>query len=168
MFDLHRELCVEVDRAMQAGGEGRAILDPAATVKACCARQEAVLGPTGVELSRLALAARVMRHVLVTSLRGRPQDPNPIHIQTPSDLSSSLPAVVELRRLNRALVGLAGRNRRVSRVAELRLFGGLSCREVSQVFGGASGRRARSDWKLAEDYLVPALRDVLLGTTQPA
>ena len=58
--------------------------------------------------------------------------------------------------LDQALNGLASIDRRLTRVVELRYFGGLSEREVADVLG-VTERTVSRDWRRARAYLLNQL-----------
>ena len=104
-----------------------------------------------------AIAARMMRQVLVDSSRRR--DAAKRHGMKIS-LSETLPAEaadpVDLISLNDALTALAALNARQARVVELRYFGGLSFEEVAEVLGMAIST-VKLDWSLAKAWLYQHL-----------
>jgi RNA polymerase sigma factor (TIGR02999 family) len=114
-----------------------------------------------------AIAARMMRQVLVDSARRRDAAKRR---GMKISLSETLPAEaadpVDLISLNDALAALATLNARQARVVELRYFGGLTFEEVAEVLGIAIPT-AKLDWTLARAWLykeltkAPASRDSL-------
>jgi len=64
----------------------------------------------------------------------------------------------ELIDLDRALDLLAAEEPRLSRVIELRFFGGLNIDEISALLG-CSPRTAKRDWAFARAWLLHRLRD---------
>jgi len=116
-----------------------------------------------------ALAARVMRRVLVDAARTRTAEKrggrsgagariaNPD--TTPSPQSET---AVALCALNDALDELATVDGRRARVIELRFFGGLSVEETANLMG-VSQQTVMRDWRLAKLWLAQRL-----GTQTPA
>jgi RNA polymerase sigma factor (TIGR02999 family) len=112
-----------------------------------------------------AIAARMMRQVLVDSSRRRDAAKRR---GMKVSLSETLPAEaadpIDLISLNDALTALAVLNARQARVVELRYFGGLSFEEVAEVLGIALPT-VKLDWSLAKAWLyqhltrVPASRE---------
>lgn len=102
-----------------------------------------------------AVMARLMRHILVDYARSRqsrkrgngiefiPLDQNKII------LTKQEPSLVAL---DDALNALAARDKRRSRVVELRFFGGLSVEETAEVLG-VSYDTVMRDWRLAKAWL---------------
>ena len=102
-----------------------------------------------------ALAAQVMRHVLVdharahrTEKRGAGQTRIPLEeaVQLPAEANLDLVA------LDDALRALAAKDERKSRLVELRYFGGLSIEETADVLG-LSPTTIRREWTLTKAWL---------------
>ena len=114
-----------------------------------------------------AIASRIMRRILVDHARAnlaqkRGAGSPVLQIvdalqQGPSSTSSTMDAA-ELIDLDRALDRLAAEEPRLSRVIELRFFGGLNIDEVSAVLG-CSPRTAKRDWAFARAWLLHKLGD---------
>lgn len=112
----------------------------------------------------LSVAAVTMRHILVDSARRRvakkrggegvrvPFDDLHLSLEEPSSDSRA----VEVLALDRALTSLAALNQRLSRLVELRFFGGLNEEETARVMG-TSERTVRRDWRKARAFLFQAL-----------
>jgi RNA polymerase sigma factor (TIGR02999 family) len=108
----------------------------------------------------LAVAARVMRHILVDHARSR-------HYQkrgggvAPVSLDEALLVTVEPRHdfvaLDDALQALARFDERKGRVIELRFFGGLSVEETAS-FLAVSPDTVMRDWRLAKAWLQREMR----------
>ena len=103
----------------------------------------------------LAMAARLMRRVLVDWARARryqKRGGEAVRVTLdPDDLAAAGPPqdVVEL---DLALEALAREDPRKSQVVELRFFGGLSVEETAEALGISSDTVTR-DWKLARAWL---------------
>ena len=104
-----------------------------------------------------AIAARMMRQVLVDSARRRDAAKRR---GMKISLSETLPAEavdpVDVISLNDALTALAALNARQALVVELRYFGGLTFEEVAEVLGIAIPT-AKLDWTLAKAWLYKEL-----------
>jgi RNA polymerase sigma factor (TIGR02999 family) len=112
----------------------------------------------------LSVAALAMRHILVDSARRRvakkrggegvriPLDELHLSLEEPSAEARA----VEVLGLDRALTSLASLNERLSRLVELRFFGGLNEEETARVMG-TSERTVRRDWRKARAFLFQAL-----------
>ncbi len=102
-----------------------------------------------------AVAAQVMRRVLVEQARGRQRgkrggdaikvalDEGAVLLREPS---------LELLPLDEALTKLAGIDFRKSQVVEMRFFGGMSNEEIAEVLK-ISPNTVTRDWKFAEAWL---------------
>jgi RNA polymerase sigma factor (TIGR02999 family) len=106
-----------------------------------------------------AMAARLMRRVLVDSARARKNqkrggalhrvtlDPNlPVASDTPEDVIA----------IDEALRALAAQYERKAQVVELRFFGGLSVEETADVLK-VSAETVLRDWKFAKNWLLREL-----------
>jgi RNA polymerase sigma factor (TIGR02999 family) len=107
----------------------------------------------------LAMAARLMRRILVDLARARQyQKRGGGALQVSFTETLSVPAKTEdLVALDEALSALARFDQRRSRVVELRFFGGLSVEETAAVLKISTDTVTR-DWKLARTWLRRELR----------
>jgi RNA polymerase sigma factor (TIGR02999 family) len=105
-----------------------------------------------------ALAARVMRHILVDHARGRLRDKRgggQVSVTLDEALKYSQPGEtgsLELVELDEALSLLAVQDARKCRIVELRYFGGLSIEETAAALG-ISPTTVRREWTLAKAWL---------------
>ena len=102
----------------------------------------------------LAIAARLMRRILVDVARARQYQKrggNPLQVSLSDALRTSEKGQ-DLVALDEALEALAQLNERKSRVVELRFFGGLSVAETAAVLD-VSPQTVMRDWKLARAWL---------------
>jgi RNA polymerase sigma factor (TIGR02999 family) len=111
-----------------------------------------------------AIASRIMRRILVDHARANLAQKrgagSPV-LQIVDALqmgATSTMDAAELIDLDRALDRLAAEEPRLSRIIELRFFGGLNIDEVSAVLG-CSPRTAKRDWAFARAWLLHKLRD---------
>lgn len=107
----------------------------------------------------LALASKVMRHLLIDYARRRNaarRGGHEIHVPLDEDLDGSDPRVVELLTLDDALNRLEGRNERMAKIVECRFFGGMPTPEIAQAIG-VSVRTVERDWIRARAYLLSEL-----------
>ena len=107
----------------------------------------------------LAVAARVMRRILVEAARARRRQKRgggeeAIPIVGAIALVQKVP---DLLALNDALDALANLSPRKSQVVELRFFGGLTIDETAAVLN-VSGDTIRRDWRLAKAWLFRELQ----------
>lgn len=116
-----------------------------------------------------AIASRIMRRVLVDHARanlaqkrgaGSPmlQIVDALNVDARKLGTTSTMDAAELIDLDRALDRLAAEEPRLSRLIELRFFGGLNIDEVSALLG-CSPRTAKRDWAFARAWLLHKLRD---------
>lgn len=102
-----------------------------------------------------ALAAQVMRHVLVDHARAhRTEKRGRDHTKIPLEDARLLPAETDLDivALDEALRALAEKDERKSRLVELRYFGGLSIEETGEVLG-LSPTTVRREWTMTKAWL---------------
>jgi RNA polymerase sigma factor (TIGR02999 family) len=103
----------------------------------------------------LAMAARLMRRVLVDLARAKRADKRSgdlVHVTFDEDLVHDAAAHRDLLRLNDALQALTTRDERKGKVVELRYFGGLSVEETAAVLG-VSTKTVQRDWDFALAWL---------------
>jgi RNA polymerase sigma factor (TIGR02999 family) len=119
-----------------------------------------------------AIASRIMRRILVDHARAsmaQKRGAGSPMVQLSEGLDAGLdvglhggaaPAMdaAQLIDLDRALDQLAVQEPRLSRLVELRFFGGLRIEEVSSLLG-CSPRTAKRDWAFARAWLLHRLRD---------
>lgn len=102
-----------------------------------------------------ALAAQIMRHILVDHARGKQRDKRgggQVNIALDEALGLSHPSEPGLVELDEALNTLARQDARKSRIIELRYFGGLSIEETADLLG-ISTATVRREWTLAKAWL---------------
>jgi RNA polymerase sigma-70 factor (ECF subfamily) len=107
-----------------------------------------------------AVAARLMRRILVDSARARGAHKRGDGIQPISldDLPDHPPSPqYDLLPLDQALLKLEGMDARKARVVELRVFMGLSIEEAAVALG-VSGETVKRDWRLAKAWLSAELQ----------
>ena len=107
----------------------------------------------------LAIAARLMRRVLVDHARSRGYQKRGggCHRVTLTDaLAITSEPTLDLIELDRALEHLATVDVRKAKVIELRFFGGLSVEETADVLH-VSADTVKRDWRLAKLWLLRAL-----------
>ena len=107
----------------------------------------------------LAIAARLMRRVLVDHARARLYEKRgggAKKVTLVEGLGGSDERPYDLVALDEALETLGKINARRSRVVEMRFFGGLTVEETAQVLGVSTDTVSR-DWKLARAWLFREL-----------
>ena len=108
----------------------------------------------------LAMAARLMRRILVDSARTRgahKRGGDAIKVSFSEDLAVSDDKGPDMLGLDDALHALAELDERQGRVVELRFFGGLSVAETAAVLG-ISCETVMRDWKLARAWLMREMK----------
>jgi len=108
----------------------------------------------------LAMAARLMRRVLVDSARARgahKRGAGAIKVSFSEELAIADRKGLDMVGLDDALHALADLDERQSRVVELRFFGGLSVAETAVVLG-ISGETVMRDWKVARAWLMREMK----------
>jgi RNA polymerase sigma-70 factor, ECF subfamily len=108
-----------------------------------------------------AVAARVMRNVLVDRARARgvaKRGGGAKMVSADEILIASPERDVNVIDLHEALNALAELDERKSRIVELRYFGGLSVEETAEVLG-ISGITVKREWLKAKSWLYQALHE---------
>lgn len=108
-----------------------------------------------------AVAARVMRNVLVDRARARQfakRGGGARRVSTDEIIIASPERDVNVIDLHEALTTLSELDERKSRIVELRYFGGLSVDETAEVLG-ISGITVKREWLKAKAWLYKALRE---------
>ena len=108
----------------------------------------------------LAMAARLMRRVLVDAARSKgyqKRGGDAVRVTFAEELPVTGERAGDLVALDEALEALANVDERRSRIIELRFFGGLSVEETASVLKVSPGTVMR-DWKLAKAWLLRELR----------
>jgi len=106
-----------------------------------------------------AVAARVIRHVLIDYARARgakKRGGGSVVLPLREDLAGEEPRTIQLLALDEALSGLAEHDRRLEQVVECRFFGGMTMEDTAEAIG-VSLRTAERDWTRAKAYLYRAL-----------
>jgi RNA polymerase sigma factor (TIGR02999 family) len=107
----------------------------------------------------MALAARVMRQVLVDHARGRAREKRGGDFQRVSLDSVHLPAegrAIDVLALEDAMARLAQVSQQKARLVELRFFGGLSEEEAAEILQ-ISRAAASREWRFARAWLIHEL-----------
>lgn len=107
----------------------------------------------------LALAARVMRNILVDQARAHAAQKRGgelRQVELDEALAADAPAVLDLLAVNAALERLATMDARQAEVAQMRVFGGMSLEEVAAVLD-VSIATIKRDWRKARMFLAHEL-----------
>lgn len=108
-----------------------------------------------------ALAAQIMRHILVDYARTRQREKRgggQLAVPLDDVLNLSASSEPEIVALDEALKTLAEKDERKSRIVELRYFGGLSIEETADVLG-VSTATVRREWTMAKTWLLREMRN---------
>jgi RNA polymerase sigma factor (TIGR02999 family) len=106
-----------------------------------------------------AIAAQVMRHILVDHARrrgARKRGAHPDMVPLEAALTVPTPEGLDLLELDRALTRLAAIDQRKARIVELRYFAGLSIEETA-VAADCSPTTVKREWTLAKAWLFREL-----------
>jgi RNA polymerase sigma factor (TIGR02999 family) len=108
-----------------------------------------------------AVAAQVMRHILVDYARSRrafKRGGDYCRLSLDEAVISSKETDADLLTLNEALNSLAAIDPQQSRVVELRVFGGLTVEETAEVLA-ISTRTVKREWSMAKAWLHQQIRN---------
>lgn len=108
-----------------------------------------------------AVAARVIRHVLIDYARRRGAEKrggSAIRVPLREDLKGEDDRTVDLLALDEALEALAQKDPRLRDVVECRFFAGMTMEETAEALD-VSKRTAERDWTRARTYLYRALAE---------
>jgi len=107
----------------------------------------------------VAIAARLMRQILVDYARSRNAEKRGADRRVDLDVSLALPQIrsVDVVSLDDALKDLARLDEQQSLIVELRFFGGLTTEEAAGLLG-ISRSTAKRDWNVAKAYLTRQMK----------
>lgn len=109
----------------------------------------------------LKVAARCMRNILVDHARARGAEKRGGHLK-PITMDNALigeqPRELEALMVDQALNRLEQLDPRAARIAEMRLFGGMTIEEIAEALS-VSARTVSGDWATARLWLSRELRD---------
>lgn len=108
-----------------------------------------------------AVAARVIRHVLIDYARHRGAEKrggSAIKVPLQEDLKGERDRTVDLLVLDEALESLAEKDPRLRDVVECRFFAGMTMKETAEALD-VSKRTAERDWTRARTYLYQTLAE---------
>lgn len=107
-----------------------------------------------------AVAATVMRHILVDHARARRRDKrggDALKVSLDEALAKADERAMEITELDEALKTLATLDPQQCRIVELRFFGGLTMEEIAEVLG-ISLSTVEREWRAARAWLGRQLR----------
>jgi RNA polymerase sigma factor (TIGR02999 family) len=107
----------------------------------------------------VAVAARLMRQILVDYARGRraAKRGDGYKIELSENIEAAKEPGTDVVALDDALKALAQRDEQQSRVVEVRCFGGLTIEETAKVLG-ISSATVKRDWSMAKAWLSREMR----------
>jgi RNA polymerase sigma-70 factor, ECF subfamily len=156
---FYRELHDLAVRAF-ASEKGGHTLQPTAVVHEACLRMLSSSPlPDVARSERLALAARVMRQVLVDHHRARSAEKRgggALRLELDPELAEGTGATADFGALHAALERLRALHARQAEVVTLKVFGGLTMEEVALSLA-VSKRTVEDDWSVARAWLRRAL-----------
>ncbi len=146
-------------------------LQPTALVNEACMRlMTSSPLPDLPREQRLALAARVLKQVLVDHARAKgsqKRGAGRLRIELDAELGEERPTIVDFEAVHAALEQLERLSPRQAQVVSLRMFGGLSMPEIAAQLG-VSLRTAEGDWAVARAWLRRELRGQIDGECERA
>lgn len=107
----------------------------------------------------VAVAARLMRQILVDYARSRGAEKRGADRKVELDVALAMPQMrnVDVISLDDALKDLAKLDEQQSRIVELRFFGGLTTEETAELLG-ISRSTAKREWNVAKAYLTRQIK----------
>lgn len=145
-------------------------LQPTALVHEACLRLLSTSPlPDLPRSDRLALAARVLRQVLVDHHRKHEADKrggNSMRVELDPEISTTPDTWIEFETIHGALERLRELHERQAEVVSLRVFGGLEMADIADALG-VSKRTAEADWTVARAWLRRELSGLSPGTSAP-
>jgi RNA polymerase sigma factor (TIGR02999 family) len=131
-------------------------LQPTALVNEACVRiMTSSPLPDVPHAERVALAARVLKQVLIDHERGRraaKRDGGRLRIELDPELSEAPDTLADFELVRQALERLRALHERQAEVVTLRVFGGLSVEDTATALG-LSRRTVEADWTVARAWL---------------
>jgi RNA polymerase sigma factor (TIGR02999 family) len=157
---VHRELKRIAHRYMNAEGAGHTLQTTALVNEAYLRLVDAREVSWQDRAHFLAVAAQMMRHILVDYARAkgrRKRGGEMQRVTLEEGLEISPDKLDSFEALDQALTRLAEAEPRKGRVVELRFFGGLSMKETAEVLQ-VSTETVKLDWRFAKAWLHRELR----------
>lgn len=132
-------------------------LQPTAVVNEAFLRMHGSGLPDVGREERLAIAARVLKQVLIDHARShnaqkRGGGREPLRLELDRELAMEEVTLQEYERVHAALERLGSLNERQAEVVTLRIFSGMSLDQIAGVLG-VSKRTAEGDWAMARAWL---------------
>jgi RNA polymerase sigma factor (TIGR02999 family) len=153
--NFYDELRGIAERMFAAERSGHTLQPTAAVNEACVRLLSTSRLPELPREQRLALAARVLKQVLIDHSRTKAAGKRgawQMRVELDPELCSETAASAEFDHIHAALERLAALHARQAEVVSLRIFGGLNMEQVAAVLG-ASKRTVEADWAVARAWL---------------
>jgi RNA polymerase sigma factor (TIGR02999 family) len=155
---VYPELHAIAERCFRGAGGRPVTLQPTALVHEAWLKLARTNAPIVESRSHfLALAARVMRHLLVDHARRRANIESEAAAEPTLVATGDVAAALDLVDLDGALADLARRDERQAKVVELRFFGVLEHEAIATALG-VSVATVERDWAAARAWLGVRLR----------
>lgn len=152
---FYGELRSIAERLFAAERKGHTLQPTAVVNEACLRILTSSQLPEASEPERLAIAARVLKQVLIDHHRGRvtaKRGGGALQVELDPDLAGSARTLVDVDAVHRALERLAELHERQADVVTLRVFGGLTMDQVAAALDVAK-RTVEADWTVARAWL---------------
>jgi RNA polymerase sigma-70 factor (ECF subfamily) len=149
------EMRAIAERVFASEREGHTLQPTAVVHEACVRMLTSSALPDLPREQRLALAARVMRQVLIDHARVRgagKRGGGAVRFELDDQTPSPVETAVDVEALQSAMARLRALHERQAEVVTLRVFGGLTMEQVAGVLG-ASKRTVEDDWAVARAWL---------------
>jgi RNA polymerase sigma-70 factor, ECF subfamily len=160
LFQLvYGELRVLARRQLRRAGGGRTLVTTALIHEAYLKLAQRSAASVADRHHFFALAAKVMRHILVDHARGRAAKKRGAGANvtlSEEDCASIAQEPTDIIEIDRALTSLEKLDPRLGQIMELRFFGGLSVEETAEALS-VSPRTVKRDWQKARAYLYREL-----------
>lgn len=157
LFEILSQELHRLARRYMAGEQPGHTLQPTALVNEAYVRLFAIQRVDWQDRAHfMAVAARVMRRILIESARARRSHKRAGErkaVTLDEAMHVSVQSGPELVALDDALTTLAAIDERKSRIVELRFFGGLNLNETAAVLG-VSRDTVKRDWRTAKVWLL--------------
>ena len=161
---FYDELRTIADRVFSSERAGHT-LQPTAVVNEACMRIMAGGLPDVPREQQLALAARVLKQVLIDHARSRHAHKRggaAVRLDLDRDVLADEHTQIDFDAVHRALERLRQLSERQAEVVTLRMFGGLTMEQTATVLG-VSKRTAEGEWTVARAWLRRELAGAAAG-----
>jgi RNA polymerase sigma factor (TIGR02999 family) len=145
-------------------------LQPTAVVNEACMRLISSGIPDLPREQQLAIAARVLKQVLIDHARARDADKrgggaHPLNLELDPHILADNPTLIDFHAIRAALEKLRSLNERQAEVVTLRVFAGMQMDQIAAALK-VSKRSVEGDWTVARAWLRRELASAL-GASAP-